>query len=342
MFQKFLVLAIVLIGLSSVGYAQIVHGLNEATNLRLGGNNYIIGKVYDPDGRPVERRIRIRLTTQTQGDFVESTDAFGQFIFGGLPEGRYTVAIDREDGIEASVHSVEILRSYEPIKQAYSVSIRLRQSSVATPKPAVVDANAPVIPKEARDLYDNAVKLSAAKEHKKAAAELIRAIAAFPQFGDAYNELGVQYMQLNDLEKADEALTAALKIRPDSFEPTLNRGIAFFRLKRFTDAEGQLRTAIGIKGDSAIAYYYLGRTLTSLSKFPEAEEALLSSLTHGGSSMNETHRMLADLFLEKGDIGRAIDSLETYLKLVPAARDADRLREVIQQLKDQKARQPPK
>ena len=342
MLKKFAVLAIVFFASSSAGYAQIVHGLNEATNLRLGGNNYIIGKVYGPDGRPVERRIRIRLTTQTQGDFVESTDAFGQFIFGGLPEGRYTLAVDREDGIEASVHSVEILRSYEPIKQAYSVSIRLRENRVPPPKAAVVNANAPMIPKEARDMYDNAIKLSAAKDHTKAAAELVRAIAACPEFGDAYNELGVQYMQLNDLEKADEALIAALKIRPDAFEPLLNRGITLFRLKRFADAEGQLRKAIAAKSDSAVSHYYLGRTLTSLSKFTEAEEALLSAVTHGGREMNEAHRMLADLFLEKGDIGRAIDSLEAYLKLVPAARDADRLRDVVRQLKDEKARQQPK
>jgi len=42
---------------------QIAGGLTETTNTRLGGNNYIVGTVYSPDGVPINTRMRIKLTS---------------------------------------------------------------------------------------------------------------------------------------------------------------------------------------------------------------------------------------------------------------------------------------
>jgi len=59
---------------AAVAMGQIAGGLTETTNTRLGGNNYIVGTVYAPDGVPINTRMRIKLTSPEWGDIIATTD----------------------------------------------------------------------------------------------------------------------------------------------------------------------------------------------------------------------------------------------------------------------------
>ncbi len=315
------------------GLSQIAGGMSETTTTRLGGNNFVAGTVFWPSGTPVNRRLRVKLVSPAAGEVVTSTDERGQFIFSGLGSGSYSIVIDREQDFEPASQSVEINESRSRIPQTYTISIRLVERSSPTAKPTVISPEELKIPRTASDSYRKAVELSNAGDHKAAIEKLKLAIAEFPGYADAYNELGVQYMRLNELDLADAALVEAVKIKPDAFEPTLNRGITLFRLKRYSEAETVLRSAVKIKPSSAVPHYYLGRALTILERFDEAESELNAALSAGEGQMNEAHRMLANLYLAKGDDRRAAESLEAYLKLVPEAPDAEKLRGVIRTLR---------
>lgn len=320
--------------------AQIPGGMNETVNTNLGGNNFIVGTVFWPSGRPVNTRMRIKLVSLAIGEILSSTDDSGKFVFSRIGAGSYSVVIDGDKDYESVTQNVEVDRNRNPMPQTYTLSIRLTDSTKSLPRPGVINSETARVPKPALELYKRAVKLAGAKDHKAAIEQLRLAVVEYPQFVDAYNEMGVQYMRLNELEKADEALQAALKIKPRAFEPLLNHGITLFRLKRFAEAEQLLRAAIGVKGKSAVAHYYLGRCLTSLERYEEAEKELNSAITVGDGQMNEGHRMLASLFIAKGEDKRAIKALETYLSLAPEAADAANLRQVIRQLKSPRPTQP--
>jgi type IV pilus assembly protein PilF len=197
----------------------------------------------------------------------------------------------------------------------------------------VINAGNANVPKKAVEIYRNAIKLARSNDHQAAVEQLKLAIAEYPSYMDAFNEMGVQYMRLNELEKADEALRSALKIKPDAFEPLINHGIVLFRLQRFDEAEIVLRSALKAKKNSPVVHYYLGRTLTELNRFKEAEKELDLALTHSDDQMTEVHRMLANLYIAKGENKRAVKALEKYLELVPTAPDADKLRQLISELK---------
>lgn len=330
-FRTTLCLFLILFGARLDG-AQVVGGLHETIDLRLGGNNYITGTVFGPSGRPVDRRMRIRLSTPASGEHIASTDAFGQFIFAGLPAGLYTMSIDREDEFEPVSQTVEIVRDRESIRQAYPVTIRLRERAKTPVKPQVVLADNIGVPKPALSHYEKAIELAKAGDPRAAIEQLRLAIAAYPAFMNAFNELGVQHMRLNELEKADEALQAALKIKPDAFEPLVNRGIVLFRMSRFSDAEQVLVAALKLK-DAAVGRYYLGRTYLKLGRNADAEKALRLSLELGGEEFKEAHRLLAVIYLDRGERARVVEELEAYLRLVPATPDAAELRQVIEQNK---------
>jgi Flp pilus assembly protein TadD len=315
---------------------QIGGGLTETTNTRLGGNNYIVGTVFSPTGIPISTRMSIRLSTPTWGEVLATTDDSGRFVFSGVGSGVYTLVIDGEKEFEPVMQQVEIIRPRSTIPETYAMTIRLRTREDVrskTEKPSVISATNAGVPKRAMDLYQKASKLAGAKDYKGAIEQLKLAVEKYPAFVNALNEIGVLYLRLNEFEMADKALKAALKIKPDAYEPLINRAIALFRLARFKDAEIVLRETLKAKAESSVAYYYLGRTLNKMARNAEAETAYLTCIKMSPGEFKEAHRLLALIYLERGTSQRVIEELETYLKLVPTAADADHLRKVIEQSK---------
>jgi Flp pilus assembly protein TadD len=321
--------------------AQIAGGITETTNARQGGNNYIVGTVYAPDGYPIKTRMRIKLSCPTQGDILAMTDDRGQFVFSGISNGVYTVVIDTEKEYQPVSQQVEIVRERNIVPETYSVSIRLRDANNSTPtaKPSVVNAANAGVPKKALEFYDKASELARNKDYAGAITELKHAVAEYPSYLSALSLIGILHMRLDELDKADEAFKAALKIDPDAYEPLLNRSITVFKLSKFKDAENLLRKTLKVKPESAAAYYYLGRTLNKLGKNDEAEKAFLACTQKSPGEFKEAHRLLAAIYLDRGKPDRVVEQLETYLKLVPTAPDADNLRMVIEQSKRAISRQ---
>jgi len=314
-------------------FPQIAGGLTETTATRLGGNSYITGIVFWPSGRPLNVRMGIRLKSPTAGEIITTTDDRGQFVFSGLTAGNYSVMIDGERDFEAISQPVEVLQSRSAMPQTYSVSIRLADKAKASNKPEVVSVASGAVPKRATEFYKKAQVLSADKDHKGAVEQLKLAIAEYPDFLNAYNEMGVQYQRLGDLPKAEAALVAALKIKPDAFEPMLNRGIVLFRMNRFAEAELILLEVLKINAQSAVAHFYLGRTLAKLKKYDDAESELNAAISISPDEMKEAHRILAMLYIDKDDRPKAVAALETYLRLVPSPPDIAQLKQALAQLK---------
>ena len=336
------ILAIVFSCSATFAVGQIAGGLTDTTNSGHGGNNYIVGTVYSAEGVPINAKMNIRLTSPTWGDILAMTDDRGKFVFSNVGSGVYTVVIDEKE-YEPLRHDVDIVVARPRVPETYMVTIRLRNREnpkSKSGKPSVVDASNAGVPRAAMDHYEKAAKLVAAKDHKGAIKELKLAVAEYPRFANALNQIGVLYLQLNELKNADEALQAALKISPDAFEPLLNRGVTLFRMSRFKDAETVLLTAIKAESKAAVAHYYLGRTLTKLGRNPEAEVAFLNCVKLSPGEFKEAHRFLAFIYIELGNGPRVVEELETYLKLVPTAPDAANLRNVIAQLKQTSSSQP--
>ena len=322
------VLILLAMGIST--NAQIAGGLNETTNSNMGGNHFIVGTVFWPSGKPVNVRLRLKLVSMTRGEVIATTDQSGRFVFSRVGAGSYSIVIDREDEFDAVTQTVDVEPGRTP--QTYSVSIRLSAKSEPANKPSVLDARGSVVPRRALELFRNSLKRSASKDHKGAIVLLRQAIEEYPDYEDALNEIGVQYMLINDLQKADEELAKALKLSPNSYAPLINRAITLFRQKKFDEADKLLRSAMKAKPTAALPYFYLGRSLTSQGLYDEGEKALRDAIKIGGGEMLEAYRMLANLYIEKGDDRRAAEELKLYLQLVPNAPDAIALRKIIQQL----------
>ena len=298
----------------------------------LGGVNSINGSVL-AGGQRLQRRISVRLQSMTRGDRVVMTDDYGNFTFRGLVSGDYTIVIDKEKDFKPFSQVVSVIqpRGFPP--QNYTLSVRLELKDRTDAKPGVLNVEFANVPKPALVHYDKALELSKTNDHSGAIDELKLAINEYPEFSQAFNELGVQYLKVNELEKADEAFQEAVKINPDAVSSLINRGITNVLMKRYGEAVPILRKSLQKKKDSAVAHYFLGQALANLGLFDDAEKELLASLELGKEEMKEAHRILAIIYASRGAKQQAADQLDAYLKLAPNAPDAQKLKDKLQQLR---------
>jgi tetratricopeptide (TPR) repeat protein len=303
-----------------------------------GGANTIDGKLYYPGGRKYDRRVDVRLTSVNGGEHYTFTDTNGAFTFRRISPGSYHILIDAGKEFEPVNETVDVLSSGKmpghAVGQTLTVQINLQaamRTSISAPR--TVSANGSAIPQEAAARYKEALKLGQAGERSKAIEELKKALSVYPEFMVALNEMGVQYLRLHQPDKAADSLRAAIRIAPDAFAPQVNYGIALVRLKNYEAASLSLRKAVAEDGSSAEARLYLGEALIGLGDYGNAKLHLLRAVEIGGDDGIEAHRYLGAVLIETGQKSDAARELETYLRLNPKVKDADKITQVIRQLR---------
>ncbi len=105
---------------------------------------------------------------------------------------------------------------------------------------AAPDAKAP---KDARSRFEKGNKLLDKGELQKAVEQFEAAIAAYPGYASAHNNLGVTALFLGDLDRAEKAFQLAAKLDPQLTSAHINLGLVNIQRQHFTEAETPLRTA---------------------------------------------------------------------------------------------------
>jgi tetratricopeptide (TPR) repeat protein len=309
-----------------------------------GGKNSIQGRIFLRSGGRLTQRAKVKLVSLASGEQFLMSDDNGGFMFRRLRGGTYTVVVDAGEEFEKANETVDII---EPMRRRDDPGVNVQVTIYIEPKrvnsPSAVgtiDASTGGVPDAAKDLYKQAVESAQAGDRKKAVELLKQAVAIYPNFMTALNELGVQYIALKQFKEAAEALRKAIKIAPEAFHPRLNYGIVLMNLKSYKDAATELQIAVQKDSTSATAQFYFGRALVSVGQYDLAERALRQTISIGGEEATEAHRYLGVVYIEKHDGTRAADELEQYLKLAPKAKDADKIRAIIKDLRSQASARP--
>ncbi|HSB08592.1 MAG TPA: tetratricopeptide repeat protein [Blastocatellia bacterium] len=325
---------------SSTAFAQIGGIDSDPGDRGTGGVNMIQGNIFLPGGRRLDRRAQVKLRSAIGGaEQYQLSDDSGAFSFRRLIGGTYTLTVDAGKEFETAIETVDIVEA--PRRRGDSgmvvpVNVVLKaRTNTAPGTTGTIDASTGGVPEAARDLYKEAVASASAGDKKKAIQQLNQALQLCPTFMTALNELGVQYMALQEWRKAADALRAALKVGPEAFHPRLNYGIVLLQMKDYKAAVGELQLAVQKDSSSGVAHFQLGRALVNIGNYDAAEKALKQSISIGGDEVIEAHRYLAAVYIETQKSQLAADELDLYLKLAPKAKDAERIRTVIKDLRSQ-------
>jgi len=299
-----------------------------------GGQHTIQGHVYLPPKTQEGLIIKVKIESTNSTGLSVVADANGTFTFRNLEPGPYYLTVDAGQDFEVFKDTITIDRETSRLgPRTLTVPVYLRPKTNSPPSSKTVDDSLANTPKPAIELYDKARELARTGNGKAAIEQLKSAISLHPSFGLAYNEMGVQYLKLGQLDQALEALRSAVKHAPEAFSPRLNYGIALLNKKEFSKAEAELRQALKKNDSAPTAHLYLGMTLISLRKHDEAEKELQRAVELGAAEMSLAHYYLGGIYWGRREYKRAADELETYLKLAPQASDAERVRNTIKELR---------
>jgi Flp pilus assembly protein TadD len=313
--------SLLLISNAPHAHAQAI-GAHRSNVGGTGGSHTIQGRIINPSGKLSETRIRIVIEHTDAGTRSTVADDDGTFLFSNLEGGTYRITIDAGKEFETVRESVYI----EDSKVSYNLPIYLRLKPEANPAMAGV-------PRPALELFSKALEAEQKNDIERAVALLGEAIKLHPDFALAHSELGMIYMRTNQLDQSIEAHKAAIKALPDDPGVQLNYGIALTQKKDFAEAEKQLRRGLKKLDKSSQGHMYLGVSLIALKKNDEAESELRQAVKLGGDLMGAAHKYLGGIYWGKGDFKRAADELEIYVKLMPKASDAERIRGTIKELR---------
>jgi tetratricopeptide (TPR) repeat protein len=312
------------------------------------GRNEISGTVFSELGRPLAD-ISIELVSDLGTSLTRiRTNASGRFTFVGLTNGTYRVRIlpygteYKEQTQEVTLSNISTTSSD---RQQIEIYLRLNERAKSGPFAIVTGVFfAQDVPREAQKLYEDGVRYLAEKKETEGLGNLKKAIEAFPTYYAALDRLGGEYAIRGNtdrsyLEAAFVLLTKASEINPKGFSSVFGLGLVQYQLGLNDGAIESLRRATTLYGKAADAYLWLGKALKRAATLDQAEAAFkrANELTNGKSA--EVHWQTAGLYHDMKRYKEAADELELFLKAQPNSNDANKIRELIRQLREKAAKE---
>ena len=306
-----------------------------------GGLHVIQGRVYLPNGKALDSAIKVELQSTSDPSVNVHTDQNGSFKFSGLRPGNYTVIVDAGDKFEVSREFVTIDGEVQLNKtfarsttKTFTVPMYLQPKRGTIFKSGVINAKWSSVPTSAVEQFEKGLELVQADKTVEAAAAFNRSIEIYPSFAPAHTQLGRIYLKKGQLEQAISSLRSAIKYDASDFDAHVSLGIALLNKMDLNGAEQELVEAAFLNTQAVTPHYYLGILFIEKKNYEIAQKAFeKAKQLKRETDYPLLHRYLGGIYEAKKLSKQAVEELETYLRLQPDAKDAERIRQIIADLK---------
>lgn len=297
------------------------------------GAGSIRGRLFLPGGNYLNESTRISLETGRGVKSTVFTDNQGQYYFPGLTPGYYTLIIESDrNRYETTSASIEVFPSSPTILNIVLKERKTSKTAKNGNSISVAELDT-AVPGKAKKEFEKASNAAAEGKTKEAIAHLRNAIAIYPRYLMARNDLGAQLLGEGKLDEAAEQLRQALEIDAKAFNPNLNLGIVLVQQQKFAEAEPYLKTAVSLDATSAPARLYNGVALEGINSNNDAERELKAALELGGNTFAIAYFHLGQVYLNMGDRPKAAAALKSYLRASPNGQKAAQARSLLSTLK---------
>jgi len=246
-----------------------------------------------------------------------------EVVFNSVPAGTYHLKV-------SSLNFADTDNIISPSIAATDFNVRLKgpDNGVLPNVAPTISAVGLAIPEKARKEFDKSNEMITKQDFAKAIEHLNKALAIYPDYAEAYNNLGVVYARLNDRAHEREALDRALRINDHFAAAYVNLGRMNISGGDFAGAEAALTKAASCDPANAMTL-----VLLTYSEFmnhrPDAAIAS-SKLAHrlqGGHAF--VHQVAARAYEQKREMAAAVAELQLFLKEEPTGARADGARKEL-------------
>ncbi len=310
-----------------------------------------VGKVF-ADGRPVSSTIPIRLERQDSSLIgyaftLGSQDFVFRYVSLRAYEKSYLVV--NEPGFKELRYAFDLndLR-FDPLAKLYFNSSMFELDLESLPKektgldpstgPKVVDVRqiSNPIADKAQQERNLAIEDLAKGDAETAVIHLEKAVELAPEYYDAVNKLGAEYLKAGRYEKAEGMLNRARALNPKDPVPLTNLGTLYFQEgERLSSADGGaadgglksggesfrkavevLESALQLDPQAPRINFYLGTALYRIGDYVRAESLLRNALTLN-QEMQDARLSLLNLYIRQKQYDAALEQISIYLDANP-------------------------
>lgn len=306
---------------------------NPSMPLRDSGNATISGRVMLPSGITNSSHLKVVLSNSQSPMTTLYSDKNGEFNFSNLFSGTYYVQVFAD----ASVYEPLVQRVRLNPGEPAHVVLYLKEKN--TPVARVARGNVistgeaqQAVPANARKAFESANKLAEKGDVEGAISELNKALEIYPDYINARNKLGVQYLKRKRLTEAAEQFKIILEKNPKYYNARLNLGIVMVEQKRYNEAIEELSQAVTLDSSQPAAHLFWGIAALDMDDLVVAERELVKALLLGGEQYSNAHYYFAHVYLKTGRREEASQQLTLFLKTAPPGEMAAQARALLQQL----------
>jgi tetratricopeptide (TPR) repeat protein len=307
--------------------------------------NTISGYVFTPERRPLYD-INVELMDEFSRYIGRTkTNASGRFIFSNLQAGRFRVRVlasgteyqEQELDVEiqnftrATPSGRTVTSGFENVQRDFYLRKKKGEPPVGRAESIFVQD----VPAKAKELYDRSQNLLANKEQVEACKLLKSAIEIFPDYYDAIERLGTEYIKMQHYEAAQILLARAVEINPRGYPSWYGLAYALYSLNLADKAIKPVEKSIELNPNSIESLLLHGVALRKLKRYGESEKVLVKAKSVSKSVTPEIHWQLALLYAHNLERYQdAANELEDYLKAKPESTEAENIRKLIKQFRE--------
>ena len=288
-----------------------------------------------PDGSPLTEAVKVTLKVLRGDQDATHTDRDGRFELRHVAAGEYTLEVEADLSRDRFEITDEKITVHPNTPNFITLTLKPKAGKTQTRRDKTVSVAMldQKVPPAAKREFDNATSLAREGKAEESIAALRRALAIYPDYLMALNDLGAQLLELGRLDEALTPLRAATRIDPNSFNPELNLGVVLVRQKNFAEALAALDRALSAEPSSPAAHLYAGLAASGTNDDARAERELKSAYELGGQSFAVALVHLGKVYLKRGDKTNAISTLERYLQEDPTGSNAPLVKKMLADLK---------
>jgi tetratricopeptide (TPR) repeat protein len=300
----------------------------------------ISGFIFDSERRPISD-IQVELMNDFNSVLQRTkTNGSGRFFFRGVSQGRFQIRVlPLGTNFEEQTQEVEIYGVGASGRQLMDhvqkdFYLRVRRSSTSTSAvPGAIFVQE--VPEEAKTIYQKAVTDFDGGRVEAAVAGLENALKLYPTYYLALEKLGLIYTGQQKYEKALDVFGKVVAVNSRSFNGWYGLSYVNYALKQWAAAVEAAQRAVSLSSNSEDALLFLGLSLRQARRYEEAEKSLKQAdkITKGASA--DVHWNLALLYAHNLKRYKdAANELELYLKTNPGIPNADSIKKLIKQYRE--------
>jgi tetratricopeptide (TPR) repeat protein len=284
--------------------------------------------MLDDDAQPAAR-VRVDVKALSGGDIASTfTDASGRFEAPAEGTGSVIVAVQEQ--------------GYEPVEQRVDVSAesgsagvfitlrRLRTTPVEREARSAytVSVHDLKVPGKARHEYEKGLELLQKNNAQGSLDHFKEATDAYPNYYEAYYQIGVANLELRRGNEAEQALQRSIDLSGGGYaEPQFALGAMLCDQRAYPEAERVLRRAVEVDGNSWKGHLFLGQALFGENRLAEAEQSAREVLLRK-QDVPSTYVLLANIHIRRHEYILGIKDLDTFLNMKPEGATSDQARAV--------------